>query len=82
VETFVPEIEAPQEVRCLCSRKPLLAKAGIENGSPFLWVRHMKGARSLLDLRVFGGRVEIVCRECNRVWRIKLGEIMEVSKQD
>jgi hypothetical protein len=60
----------------------LLAKAGIDEGQPFLWVRHMKGARSLLDMRVFGGRVEIVCRECHRTWRIKLGEIMEVSKSE
>ena len=72
--------EAPQEIRCECSRRPLLAKGGIDNGAPFLWVRHMKAARPLLDLKVFGGRVEIVCRECNRVWRIKLADVMEITK--
>lgn len=76
------DVEAPQEIRCQCSRKPLLARAGIEDGSPFVWVRHMKGSRFLINMKVFGGRVEIVCRECNRIWRIKLGEIMEISRPD
>ena len=74
------DVDAPQEVRCECSRRPLLAKAGIDKGAPFLHIRHMKGSRSLLDMKVFGGRCEIVCRECNRLWRIKLGTVMEVTK--
>jgi hypothetical protein len=78
----VDEVEAPQEIRCQCSRKPLLARAGIEDGSPFLWIRHNKGARSLLNMKIFGGRVEIACRECGRIWRIKLGERMEVVKPE
>jgi hypothetical protein len=76
----VPEVDAPQEIRCECPRRPLLARAGIDQGAPFLWIRHMKGARSLLNMKVFGGRVEIVCRECNRVWRIRLGDLMEITK--
>jgi len=74
------DFDAPQEIRCECSRTPLLAKAGIEDGVPFVWVRHMKGARSLLDMRAIGGRVEIVCRECKRVWKIKLGQPMQITK--
>lgn len=74
------DFEAPQEIRCECSRQPLLAKGGIEDGVPFLWVRHIKGPRIVLDMRVIGGKVEITCRECFRVWRIKLGSRMEISK--
>jgi hypothetical protein len=74
------EWSAPQEIRCECSRTPLLAKCGIEDGVPFVHVRHMKGQRSLLDMRAIGGKVEIVCRECKRVWTIKLGQPMEIGK--
>lgn len=74
------DLHAPQEIRCQCSRQPLLAKAGIDNGEPFLWVRHTKSSRPVIDVRAMGGRVEIVCRECRRVWRIKLGVVMEVEE--
>ena len=74
------ETEAPQEVRCECSRRPLLAKAGIEDGEPFLWVRHTKSSRPVIDAKFKGGRAELVCRECRRVWRIKLGAVLEISQ--
>lgn len=73
------DVDAPQEVRCECSRRPLLAKAGIENGEPFLWIRHTKSSRPVIDVKVKGGRAEVVCRECRRVWRIRLGVRMEIS---
>ena len=72
--------DAPQELRCECSRQPLLARAGIENGEPFLWVRHTKSARPIIDVKVIGGRTEIICRECRRTWKIKLGTVMEISQ--
>ena len=76
----VAEIQAPQELRCECSRRPLLAKAGIEKGEPFLWIRHTKSSRPIIDVKFMGGRTEIVCRECRRVWRVRLGAIMEVDQ--
>jgi hypothetical protein len=74
------DVEAPQEIRCECSRSPLLAKAGIEDGVPFVWVRQMKASRMMTNVKFFGGRVEIECRECRRVWRIALGRSMKISK--
>lgn len=66
------EYDAPQELRCECSRRPLLGKVGIHEGSPFLWVRHVKASKTIVDMKVFGGPVQIECRECRRVWTISL----------
>lgn len=72
--------DAPQEVRCECSRKPLLARAGIESGSPFLLIRHNKSGKPVVGVKFTGGKAEILCRECHRVWTIRLGQRMEISK--
>ena len=74
------ELEAPEEVRCECSRRPLLARAGIEGGSPFLWVRHTKSSKIMMDVKIEGGTTRIVCRECLRTLTITLGARMEIER--
>ena len=76
--TFPPpplsENDAPERIECVCSRKPLLARAGRRDGHPFLWV---KNYRAKLDIVVRTGSVQIKCRECLRWHTITVGERVE-----
>jgi hypothetical protein len=60
-----------QQLRCFCSRKPLLAIWGNdENGRPYIHVRIYKQGRIFGDVVAHGGEVKICCRECVRWHRI------------
>ena len=76
--TFPPqplsEADAPERIECVCSRAPLLARAGRWKGKPFLWVKHNKAR---VDLLVVGGITKIKCRECNRYHTIRIGTTIE-----
>lgn len=64
--------EAPkrQELRCFCSRTPLLAVYGVGNDKrPFIHVKIYKQGRIYGELVLKGGEVNIKCRECYR-WYI------------
>lgn len=60
-----------QQLRCFCSRKPLLAIWGNdEDGKPYIHVRIYKQGRIFGDVVFTGGEVRICCRECVRWHRI------------
>ena len=68
------EADAPERIECVCSRKPLLARAGRMRGKAFLWI---KNVRARFDITVTSGEVRIKCRECNRYHTIVIGEVVE-----
>lgn len=55
------------ELRCLCSREPLLATYGVdEKGQLYIHVRVYKQRRVFGEVIVTGGTVKLHCRECLR----------------
>lgn len=54
------------EVRCTCSRKPLLALCGRDSltKEPFIHVKTWKGKRLYTEVVVTSGTAHIHCREC------------------
>lgn len=56
-----------KELRCFCSREPLLATYGIDSkGKLFLHVKIWKARRIYGELVIEGGLVKIRCRDCLR----------------
>ena len=61
------------ELRCFCSRTPLLAIYGIGPDSrPYLHVRVYKQSRVYAEMLCRGGQVDLMCRECVRWHRITI----------
>lgn len=62
-----------KELRCFCSRSPLLATYGIDSkGKLFVHVKIWKARRIFGELIIEGGRVKIRCRECLRMHTINV----------
>jgi len=58
------------ELRCFCSRCPLLATYGIDSrGKLFIHVKIWKQRRIFGELVIEGGIVKIRCRDCLR-WHV------------
>lgn len=54
-----------QELRCTCSRRPLLAIYGLDtDGQPFLHMKVYKGNRLYAEAVFTGGTARLHCREC------------------
>lgn len=63
------------ELRCFCSRKPLLAIYGMdERNRAYIHVRVYKQQRVFGDVVIYGGEVKILCRECLRWYKIHFRE--------
>ena len=55
------------ELRCECSRRPLLGKAGRDDhGQPFIHVKVYKQRKIYGEIIVTEGSVRLRCRECFR----------------
>jgi hypothetical protein len=62
-----------QELRCFCSRQPMLAVYGIGlDGRPYIHVRIYKQRRVYGEMVFKGGELSLVCRECIRWHRITI----------
>lgn len=85
-------IGAKGEIRCFCSRSPLLAICAVgRDGRPFIHVKVWKQAKLYAELVVSGNGAEtsIKCRECYRWYRIfitgnapTISEVTEVEVQN
>lgn len=63
------------ELRCFCSRSPLLAVYGIDtDGRLFVHVKIYKQHRIYGEFVVKGGDISLKCRECYRWYRIFIRE--------
>lgn len=61
------EARREKELRCFCSRKPLLATYGIDRHDKlYVHVKIWKARRIFGELVIEGGSVKIRCRECLR----------------
>lgn len=59
-----------KELRCFCSREPLLATYGVDSkGKLFVHVKIYKARRIFGELVIEGGIVKIRCRDCLR-WHV------------
>lgn len=68
------------ELRCFCSRHPLLAKVGKDNlGDPFVHLRVYKAKRLYAEMVATAGVVRIRCRECLRWHLITIREEVETK---
>lgn len=55
------------DLRCFCSRKPLLGKYGLDdNGRLYVWIKVFKQSRMYGEVIVQEGPVRLRCRECLR----------------
>ena len=62
-----------RELRCFCSRAPLLAMYGVDfDGKLFIHIRVYKQRRVFAEMLCKGGEVAILCRECLRWHRITI----------
>lgn len=58
------------DLRCYCSRKPLLGKYGKDkNGLLFVWVKIYKQSKVYGEMIFTQGTVRLRCRECLR-WHL------------
>lgn len=61
------------ELRCFCSRKPLLATFGVdEQGQLYVHVKIFKQSRIFGEVLITEGRVKLHCRECLRWHTVKI----------
>lgn len=61
------------EVRCFCSREPLLALAGRDSaGEPYVHMKIYKAKRLYGEMVATSGTVLLRCRECFRWHRITI----------
>lgn len=73
-----------KELRCFCSRKPLLATYGIKDGKLFVHVKIYKAKRIFGEFVIEGGIVKLRCRDCKRWHKIRLVQdkaVLEKTEQ-
>lgn len=68
------------ELRCICSRRPLLAKAGRDTlGEPFVWLKVYKAKKLYAEVVATAGTVRIRCRECLRWHLVTIRKQVEIE---
>lgn len=61
------------ELRCFCSRKPLLAMYGInEKGQLYIHIRVFKQDRIFGEMVAISGEVKLRCRDCLRWHSVRM----------
>lgn len=75
----------PLELRCFCSKRPLLAVCGVDaaTGEPFIHIKAYKQKRIYSEVVVTSGTVRIHCRDCLR-WQtvtIRYGEKVSMRQE-
>lgn len=61
------------ELRCECSRRPLLGKAGRDkDGNPYVHVKVYKQKRIYGEIIATEGTVRLRCRECFRWFAVRI----------
>lgn len=66
-------VRTSNDLHCFCSRKPKLAKYGVDtHGKMYVHVKVYKQRQVYGEILVQDGIVKILCRECLRWHRIKL----------
>lgn len=71
------------EVRCFCSRRPLLAVAGrdTKTGHGFVHIKSWKGGRLYVEAIVTQGVAHIRCRECLRWHTVRIIHDVSVKQE-
>lgn len=71
------------EVRCVCSKRPLLGVGGRDDdGNPFFHIKVFKQARVYGEVIVTAGSARVRCRECRRWFTVNLRrEALDVREQ-
>ncbi len=63
--------KSTHELRCFCSREPLLALYGVgSDGLPYIHIKVYKQTRIYGEAIIKGGEVKLHCRECLRWHRV------------
>jgi hypothetical protein len=72
------------EIRCTCSRQPLLAVVGRDSktNQPFIHVKTWKGGRLYAEVVVESGKVRLHCRECFRWLTVTIRHLSIESKSE
>lgn len=71
-----------KELRCFCSRQPLLATYGVDSkGKLFVHVKIWKQRRIYGEIVVEGGKVKLRCRECLRWHDVRIVQRDAVLKE-
>jgi hypothetical protein len=71
------------EVRCFCSRAPLLAIAGRDRtGEPYVHMKVHKQRRLYGEMVAISGVVMLRCRECLRWHRVTVKRTVEVEQAE
>ena len=69
------------EIRCFCSREPLLAVAGRdETGKPYVHMKVYKSKRLFGEMIATSGVVLLRCRDCFRWHRITIKSDVQVQE--
>ena len=75
--------EGSDEMRCTCSRAPLLAVGGRDAaGKGFLHIMTWKGKRLYVNVVITDGTARIQCRECLRWWKVTIRYEKMESRQE
>lgn len=75
---------APLEIRCFCSRTPLLAVAGRNQrtNEPYVHIKVFKQGRIFGEVVVTEGVVRLRCRECLRWHKVRIRHVGVDSKPE
>lgn len=69
-----------RELRCFCTRRPLLGVIGQDAVGTYLHIKVYKQGRIYGEVVAYAGPVKILCRECLR-WHVVKIEKMRVDFQ-
>lgn len=60
------------EMRCFCTRRPLLATYSVKDGEPYLHIKVYKQSRLYGEVFIqgIGSQIKIRCRECLRLHKV------------
>jgi len=61
------------DLRCFCSREPLLATYGIDKGGElYVHIKVWKQKKIFGNIIIKGGEVNLQCRECKRWQKVRI----------
>jgi hypothetical protein len=70
------------DIRCFCSRSPLLARAGRDDsGRPYVHLKVFKQRRLYGEMVATSGVVSLRCRECFRWHRVTIRQEVAVTQE-
>lgn len=71
------------DIRCTCSRAPLLAVAGRDDsGAPYVHVKAYKQQKIITELVATSGVIRIRCRNCDHWLKLNINPVEVLARNE